>query len=239
MQTLTTIAEDDELCKSRTVINNNFSITMSNNSGTAFPTENLVVGMFCDRTDLQQIYKLVDTTPTWKLVFDYNYTATYQEYIDTAISEINTAPIGSISIYAGSTAPDGYLLCDGSAVSRTTYESLYSVIGTTYGEGDGSTTFNLPSLKDRFPLGLGSTYSTLAATGGESTHTLTKSEMPSHSHTQTSATSSSSGSSYTDYNNSSGSYTTNTTVLSTGSTGGGGSHNNMPPYIVLNYIIKY
>ena len=67
---------------------------------------------------------------------------------------INTnTPVGSINLYAGSTAPTGWLICDGSAVSRTTYANLFSVIGTTYGTGDGSTTFNLPNLKRRFPLG--------------------------------------------------------------------------------------
>ena len=57
-------------------------------------------------------------------------------------------PTGSIKPFAGTTIPDGYLLCDGSAVSRTTYAALFAVIGTTYGSGDGSTTFNLPNLSD-------------------------------------------------------------------------------------------
>ena len=56
-------------------------------------------------------------------------------------------PTGTIVPYAGATAPDGFLLCDGSAVSRTTYSALFSVIGTTYGEGDGNSTFNLPDLE--------------------------------------------------------------------------------------------
>lgn len=59
-------------------------------------------------------------------------------------------PTGSIIAFAGNTLPDGYLLCDGSKVSRTTYKKLFDVIGTTYGEGDGSTTFTLPNLIDRF-----------------------------------------------------------------------------------------
>lgn len=53
-------------------------------------------------------------------------------------------PVGTIFHYAGTVVPDGYLLCSGQAVSRTTYNKLYSVIGTAYGSGDGSTTFNLP-----------------------------------------------------------------------------------------------
>ena len=59
-------------------------------------------------------------------------------------------PTGTIIAFAGNTLPDGYLLCDGSKVSRTTYKKLFDVIGTTYGEGDGSTTFTLPNLIDRF-----------------------------------------------------------------------------------------
>ena len=82
-------------------------------------------------------------------------------------------------MYAGSTAPSGWLLCDGSAVSRTTYATLFAVIGTTYGTGDGSTTFNLPNLTDRFPIGAGSTYS-LNATGGSANAII-----PYHSHTAT------------------------------------------------------
>lgn len=60
---------------------------------------------------------------------------------------------GMISPYAGASAPAGFLLCDGSAVSRTTYAALFSIISTTYGVGDGSTTFNLPNLQGRIPVG--------------------------------------------------------------------------------------
>lgn len=142
-------------------------------------------------------------------------------------------PPGAILQYSGSSAPTGYLLCDGSAVSRTTYADLYSVIGTVYGSGDGSATFNLPSLVDKFVLGKGSTYSTLAATGGETTHTLTTSEMPAHTHTVTKGTTTlAAGAMALSATSSAG-------TVTSASTGGGGAHNNMPPYIVLNYIIKY
>ena len=62
----------------------------------------------------------------------------------------NIAPAGSVMIWAGTTVPTGYLLCDGSAVSRTTYSDLFSAIGTTYGVGDGSSTFNLPNFQGRY-----------------------------------------------------------------------------------------
>jgi microcystin-dependent protein len=60
------------------------------------------------------------------------------------------APVGCVQAFAGSTTPDGWLFCDGSAVSRTDYKELYSVIGDTYGDGDGSTTFNVPNIVDKF-----------------------------------------------------------------------------------------
>lgn len=70
--------------------------------------------------------------------------------IANAIAQTTEKP-GMIKPFAGTTVPTGYLLCDGSAVSRTTYANLFSAIGTTYGSGDGSTTFNLPNLHDRCP----------------------------------------------------------------------------------------
>ncbi len=93
-------------------------------------------------------------------------------------------PVGSVSVYAGQTAPSGWLLCDGSAVSRTTYARLYSIIGTLYGSGNGSTTFNLPSLQDRLPVGKSGS-NVLGNTGGSDTITLTTDQLPSHSHTGT------------------------------------------------------
>ena len=90
----------------------------------------------------------------------------------------NRTPVGSIEMYAGSNAPTDWLKCDGSAVSRETFEALFRVIGTTYGAGDGTTTFNLPDMRNRMPIGAGSTYA-LNAKGGSTgvpyhTHTLTR-----------------------------------------------------------------
>jgi len=160
----------------------------------------------------------------------------------------NSLPTGAIVQYAGSSAPTGYLLCNGAAVSRTTYASLYTVIGTTYGTGDGSTTFNLPNLKDKFVLGKGSTYATLAATGGAATHTLTTSEMPTHLHYNGLADNEVVGFIYGGTTtgvpgSATSSITTEDTSRTyqgiTSSVGGSSAHNNMPPYIVLNYCIKY
>jgi microcystin-dependent protein len=90
-------------------------------------------------------------------------------------------PTGAVCQFAGSAAPAGYLICDGSAVSRTTYSALFTAIGTTYGAGDGTTTFNLPNLQQRVPVGVGTGY-VLGASGGEASHVLAAAEMPSHNH---------------------------------------------------------
>jgi microcystin-dependent protein len=108
-------------------------------------------------------------------------------------------PVGVVSAFAGVNAPAGWLMCAGQAVSRTDYSALFNALSTTYGSGDGSTTFNLPDLRGRVPAGVdnmgGSAASrltstvltasnTLGATGGAQTVTLSSAEMPSHTHTQ-------------------------------------------------------
>jgi microcystin-dependent protein len=94
-------------------------------------------------------------------------------------------PIGAVQAFAG-VPPAGWLLCSGAQVSRTTYAALFGVISTTYGAGDGSTTFNLPDLRGRAIIGTGTgtglTPRTLADTLGNETHTITVTELPSHNH---------------------------------------------------------
>lgn len=145
-------------------------------------------------------------------------------------------PSGIVIPYSAAAAPTGWLICDGTAQSRTTYSALFAVIGTTYGVGDGSTTFNLPNAKSKVIVGYDSgqtLFNTLAKTGGELSHVLSSTEMPSHSHTIT-AGSDNGNSGYMGVN------ATNNTDHSTvtGSTGGGFAHNNVQPYLTLNYIIK-
>lgn len=89
--------------------------------------------------------------------------------------------IGSIVLYSGSTLPEHCLWCDGSVVSRSDYADLFAVIGTSYGAGDGSTTFNLPDFSGRVPMGVASGYA-LGSTGGEASHTLLDTELAAHSH---------------------------------------------------------
>ena len=107
---------------------------------------------------------------------------------------------GIVTPFAGSSAPTGWLLCNGSAVNRSVYADLFAIVGTTYGAGDGSTTFNLPNLIDKFTAGAGSVYA-LGANGGSTTTssagahdhtgltgstTLTTAQIPAHTHTGTS-----------------------------------------------------
>jgi microcystin-dependent protein len=96
-------------------------------------------------------------------------------------------PTGSIIQFGGSSAPSGWLLCNGQSVSRITYAALFAVIGTTYGSVDGST-FNLPNTAGRLPVGYNSgdtSYDTLGETGGSKTTTLSTNELPAHTHSGT------------------------------------------------------
>lgn len=102
-------------------------------------------------------------------------------------------PPGIIQMYGGAAAPTGWLLCNGAAISRSTYSALFAVIGTSFGAGDGSTTFNVPNMQDRVPVGAGSSH-TLGVAGGSATQTpagsvsvgsttLDATQIPSHTHT--------------------------------------------------------
>lgn len=107
--------------------------------------------------------------------------------IQTQFNALEAFPKGMISPFGGSSAPTGWLLCDGAAVSRTTYSGLFAVIGTTYGAGDTTSTFNVPDLLGRVPIGTGTgtglTARTLGAKIGSESTTLTSSHIPQHNHT--------------------------------------------------------
>jgi microcystin-dependent protein len=140
-------------------------------------------------------------------------------------------PSGVIQLFAGLTAPFGYLICDGSPISRVSYASLFNVIGTLYGAGDGTSTFNLPNLQGRVPVGQDSDqteFSTLGKTGGEKTHTLSLEEIQ-HMHSWSTR-------GYSDYSNNDLPGLTGVNPVSSATASG---HNNLQPYIAMNYIIKY
>ncbi len=117
---------------------------------------------------------------------DKRPTASFQEWCQLMWSAIAgeggvQVQTGIILDYAGLIVPLGYLLCDGAPVSRTTYVDLFTVIGTTWGIGDGSTTFNVPDLRDRFTIGAGGAYSP-GNTGGSTDITLSTANLPAHNH---------------------------------------------------------
>ena len=162
-------------------------------------------------------------------------TAAVIDYVAAALSgQAPTAsiPVGTVSDYGGATAPAGWALCYGQAVSRTTYATLFGVISTTFGTGDGSTTFNLPDCRGRVTAGkdnMGGTSANrltspvngdnLGATGGTETVALSGSQVPN--------------------NVLSSDYISGSTsaVSSAGHTGSGAAHNNIQPTIILTKMI--
>lgn len=165
----------------------------------------------------------------------------------------DTLPVGSIVPFGSDTVPENWLLCDGSAVSRTEYAELFSVIGGNYGVGDGSTTFNLPDLRGRVPLGKGTGTGAggevynfeIGGKGGEYSHILTVDEMPSHTHiikdTENEKTR---VQGYGESTQHTGLIRTDANVewtnhtLTAAPTGGGAAHNLLQPFEVHNFIIK-
>lgn len=176
-------------------------------------------------------------------------------------------PAGAITMYGGATAPTGWLVCLGAAVSRTTYAALFAAIGTTYGAGDGSTTFNLPNLGARVPVGVwsGGGYP-LGGTGGNANHSHTVTgTAASHTHnldtnggvpfhldsTTTKVWRNGPEGAWSAGNNGTTAWTTGTGSITTSLglvgrtaaasaavTGTAASESSLPPYTVVNFIIK-
>ena len=149
-------------------------------------------------------------------------------------------PIGSMIPYGSqNNVPSNWKICDGSEVSRTTYADLFNVIGTSYGAGDGSTTFNLPNKRGRVSVGLDSSqteFSTIGKKGGEKTHQLKEEELPSHAHTVKGTVGSGGYAEGVSFGNSANPGYTSWVSMS--AVGGNQPHNNLQPYEVDVWIIK-
>lgn len=162
--------------------------------------------------------------------------------------------LGQISMFAGNFAPRGWALCDGQLLAISSNTALFSLLGTTYG-GDGRTTFALPDLRGRAPIhagtGPGLSNRRLGTRGGQEVHTLTINEMPSHNHASNINVASTVGRGegttqpQDAFIAEGGSYSSQPTAnahlnpssVTAGNTGGGLPHNNMQPYLPINYII--
>lgn len=164
-----------------------------------------------------------------------------------AIMDIGIPDIGTIRMFTGNTAPDMWKICDGSVISRETYSALFAVIGSTYGGGDGSTTFAIPDFKGRSPLGVGEstaaghTEHTLGQMSGEEKHVLTTDEHASHSHGLSGAVlmtykrGSETGNAA--HNTGTAITFTDRVTRNTNNQGSGTAHNTMHPYTGVNFII--
>ena len=184
-----------------------------------------------------------------------NYEATKYDFSGANLTGIEGIPTGTIVPWSTGSVPTGFLECNGAAVSRSTYSGLFAVVSTTYGAGDGASTFNLPDLQDKVAISKSGT-TALASTGGANTvastgnvsgnaaaHTLSSPEMPGHSHPT--------AGNRTNSSNAHPSFNVGFSPSNTGSTGGGGSHTHnvsatfagdatsvLQPYLTVMYVIK-
>ena len=184
-----------------------------------------------------------------------NYEATKYNFNGSDLTGIQGVNTGIIVPWSSGSVPTGFLECNGAAVSRSTYSDLFAVVGTTYGAGDGSSTFNLPDLRGRAVAGQddmggssanrltgqtdGVDGDTLGGTGGAETHTLTEAQSATISNNLTGSMA------FTIADNAGNTLLSSFSGLSqqlantaSGDFGGGGAHNNVQPTLILNYIIK-
>ena len=222
------------------------SLAYNNNSGVFSFTPPVLPNQLNNFTDVN-----ISGTPANGDILKFNASTSQWELGQEATPQTSAGePVGTIAAWAAgvSSIPSGWLLCDGSLVSRTTYADLFASIGTYHGGGDGSTTFTLPDLRNKFivgahsDLGTGQVFDVETGTvtghyapgdtGGEVAHQLTIAEMPQHSHTevgwsfQHTAANPGPGGAGTSSNNNSG------------FAGDDNYHENRPPYFALCWIVK-
>lgn len=189
----------------------------------------------------ERIRKLLEINDTLKTFFEWflNSDGTVSSEFKLLIQDIAT-PVGALLWRPVSAAPEGYLIANGQAVSRTTYANLFAVYGTAHGAGDGSTTFNLPDMTGRVAMGTGpgGTHP-VGETGGMEVHTLTLSELPSHQHDAWTgavrwnfAGATGDAGSYADVQG------THVTDIKTVAAGGSQPHNNLQPYMAGRWLVK-
>jgi microcystin-dependent protein len=153
--------------------------------------------------------------------------------------------VGEIRMFAGNFAPAGWMFCEGQFLPISEYETLFNLIGTTYG-GDGESTFALPDMQGRIPLHFGNGFA-LAGTGGQEDVTLTVNQIPGHPHAMLASTNNASSAnaagkvlaqipSYKNYVQTDPDTQLNS--ISIGVTGGSQPHNNFQPYLCVDFIIS-
>jgi len=153
--------------------------------------------------------------------------------------------VGEIILFAGTFAPVGWQFCDGSILPISDYATLFNLIGTTYG-GDGQTTFAVPDLRGRIPIHQGTGFA-LGQTGGEETVTLTVNQIPSHTHSAgcndgtTNSSTSPANNLWRNWQDNQFTAPPENTTMNAGAVaaaGGSQSHDNMLPFLAINYIIS-
>ena len=195
----------------------------------------IVNGALLELTRASNFEEFGSLTPQETADFFFDMFNSYLE------SECAVLPIGMIATFAQSDAglPDGWLYCMGGEYSRADYAGLFDVIGTTYGDGDGTTTFNLPDLRARFVEGLSAVNPAfMGATGGAQNHTLTVAELPAHHHTQRMRNGNSmllAGGSTNRVSVTSTSEFNLATAIDTADAGSGNNFSIMPPFMMLAY----
>lgn len=191
----------------------------------------------------EQLRKLLEMSSNLSEFFAWMFNADGSEVsqeFKAMIQDIAT-PVGGVLFYPFNAVPAGYLILNGQNVSRTTYANLFAVWGTTFGVGDGSTTFGLPNFQDKFLCGSG-TNAVFGATGGEASHTLTASEMPTHSHPFPSGDDASGFLLKTSAAGKALDIVASGDAISvpaTGDAGGSQPHENRPPFFAGYWLVKY